>query len=129
MDLSPETVSKSVSFAELSLSPIGPVFNQQRKISYSLKKIKQAVKSAFSHYELIVVNDDSTDNNTLTILKGIALTDQHIRILSYTTNRGKGYTVRQGVLHSYGDAVMFLDCDLDTSPDSIKDSMLKGPAA
>jgi hypothetical protein len=88
MDLSPEMVSKNVLFAELSLLPIGPVFNQQRKISYSLKKIEQAVEPAFSNYEMIAVNDGGTDN-TLTILKGIALTDQHIRILSYTTNRGR----------------------------------------
>ena len=105
---------------EPSISLIVPVFNQQRKVSYSLKKIKQAVESAFSKYELIVVNDGSTDN-TLAILKDIALTNEHIRIISYTPNRGKGYAVKQGVLHSHGDAVMFLDGDLDISPDSIKD--------
>jgi cellulose synthase/poly-beta-1,6-N-acetylglucosamine synthase-like glycosyltransferase len=93
---------------------IVPVFNQQRKISYSIKKIKRAVESAFNTYELIVVNDGSTDN-TLTILRGITLTDEHIRVLSYTPNRGKGYAVRQGVLHSHGDAVIFLDGDLDIS--------------
>jgi dolichol-phosphate mannosyltransferase len=104
----------------LNLSVIIPVFNQQKKITYSIKKIKQAVELWFSNYELIVVNDGSTDN-TLTFLKGIALTDEHIHILSYTPNRGKGYAVRQGVLHSQGDVVMFLDGDLDIAPDSIKD--------
>jgi glycosyltransferase involved in cell wall biosynthesis len=56
----------------------------------------------------------------LTILKGIAMTDEHVRIISYTPNRGKGYAVRQGVLHSHGYAVIFLDGDLDISPDLIK---------
>ena len=97
-----------------------PVFNQARKVSYSVEKIKQAVELAFANYELIVVNDGSTDN-TLTILKDIAMTDEHLHIISYTPNRGKGYAVRQGVLHSQGDVVMFLDGDLDISPDSIKD--------
>ena len=69
---------------------------------------------------MIVVNDNSTDN-TLTLLKGIALTDEHIHVISYTPNRGKGYAVRQGVLNSQGNVVMFLDGDLDISPDSIKD--------
>jgi glycosyltransferase involved in cell wall biosynthesis len=118
--LSLQTVTKNISFSELSLSIIIPVFNQQKKITYSIKKIKQAVELWFSNYELIVVNDGSTDN-TLTFLKGIALTDERIHILSYTTNRGKGYAVRQGVLHSQGDVVMFLDGDLDIAPDSIKD--------
>ena len=111
--------TKSISSQVQSISLIIPVFNQQSKISYSLEKIKQAVESAFSNYEMIVINDGSTDN-TLTILKGLAKTNKHMRTLSYTPNRGKGYAVRQGVLHSHGDAVIFLDCDLDISPDSIK---------
>ena len=45
--------------------------------------------------------------------------------ISYTPNRGKGYAVKQGVLHSHGDVVMFLDGDLDISPDSIKDYVEK----
>jgi dolichyl-phosphate beta-glucosyltransferase len=49
------------------------------------------------------------------------MTDGDIRIISYTPSRGKGYAVRQGVLHSHGDIVKFLDGDLDISPDSIKD--------
>jgi dolichol-phosphate mannosyltransferase len=120
MTLSLETVTKSIPFSELNLSVIIPVFNQQKKITYSIKKIKQAVELWFTNYELIIVNDGSTDN-TLTFLKGIALTDERIHILSYTPNRGKGYAVRQGVLHSRGDVVMFLDGDLDIAPDSIKD--------
>lgn len=113
-------MSKSISFSELNLSIIIPVFNQQEKVRYSLKRIKEAVESCFSNYELIVVNDGSTDN-TLTLLKGIALTDEHIHIISYTPNRGKGYAVREGVLNSHGDVVIFLDGDLDIPPDSIKD--------
>jgi dolichol-phosphate mannosyltransferase len=120
MTFSPETVTKLLSFEESSISLIVPVFNQQRKISYSIKKIKQAVESAFNNYELIVVNDGRTDN-TLTILRCVAPTDEHIRVVSYTPNRGKGYAVRQGVLQSHGDTVMFLDGDLDISPGLIND--------
>ena len=122
MTVSPETigVSKRGSLSESRISLIIPVFNQAAKISYSLEKIKQAVELAFSNYELIVVNDGSTDD-TLTILRDIAMTDQHMHIISYTPNRGKGYAVKQGVLHSHGDAVIFLDGDLDISPDLVKD--------
>jgi glycosyltransferase involved in cell wall biosynthesis len=122
MTLSPEeiVIDKRRSISESTVSLIIPIFNQAAKISYSLKKIKQAVELAFSNYELIVVNDGSTDD-TLTILKGVAMTDEHVHIISYTPNRGKGYAVRQGVLHSHGDAVIFLDGDLDISPDLVKD--------
>ena len=122
MTLSPEkiVVSKRRSVSESRISLIIPIFNQGTKISYSLEKIKQAVELAFSNYELIVVNDGSTDD-TLTILRDIAITDEHVHVISYTPNRGKGYAVRQGVLHSRGDAVIFLDGDLDISPDLVKD--------
>lgn len=120
MTLSPEIVNKTKVSPVTRISVIIPVFNQQKKISYSLDKIKQAVESAFSDYELIVVNDGSTDD-TLSILRTIKLLDPHIRIVSYTPNRGKGYAVKQGVLESLGEVVMFLDGDLDISPDSIKD--------
>jgi dolichol-phosphate mannosyltransferase len=122
MTLPSETivVDKRISPPELTISLIIPVFNQASKISYSLEKIKQAVESAFRNYELIVVNDGSTDN-TSTTLKDIAMKDEHVRVISYTPNRGKGYAVRQGVLHSQGDAVILLDGDLDISPDLIKD--------
>ena len=122
MTLSPGMVvgSKRISFPESRISVIIPIFNQARKITYSLEKIRKAVELAFSNYELIVVNDGSTDN-TLTTLKDIAMTNEHVRVISYTPNRGKGYAVRQGVLHSQGDAVILLDGDLDISPDLIKD--------
>src|SRR5688500_5319159 len=108
----PVVVSDRIYLAEPSVSLIIPIFNQSNKISSSLDKIKQAVELAFSNYELIVVNDGSTDN-TLTSLKHIAMTDEHVHIISYTPNRGKGYAVKQVVLHSHGDAVIFLDGDLD----------------
>ena len=122
MTLSPEkiVVNQHVSLPESRISLIIPIFNQGSKISYSLEKIKQAVESAFSNYELIVVNDGSTDN-TLGILRDIAMKDDHLHVLSYTPNRGKGYAVKKGVLHSHGDAVIFLDGDLDISPHLIKD--------
>jgi dolichol-phosphate mannosyltransferase len=112
---------KYTSLGESKISLIIPVFNQARKVSYSVEKIKQAVELSFANYELIVVNDGSTDN-TLTILKDIAMTnEEQVRVISYTPNRGKGYAVRQGVLHSHGEAVILLDGDLDISPDLIKE--------
>ena len=122
MTLTPEMVrvSKRIPVREARISLIIPIFNQGGKISYSLEKIKQAIELAFTNYELIVVNDGSTDN-TLAILRDIARTDEHVHIISYTPNRGKGYAVKQGVLYSHGDAVIFLDGDLDISPDLIKD--------
>jgi dolichol-phosphate mannosyltransferase len=130
MTLSPELETAPSILPQMArVSVVIPVFNQQSKISFSLKRITEVVESYFQDYELIVVNDGSTDD-TLTVLKRLESTDleRHIRVLSYTPNRGKGYAVRQGILHSRGEVVMFLDGDLDISPDLIKDYVEKvGP--
>jgi dolichol-phosphate mannosyltransferase len=122
MTLSPEMVTstRTDSVLESKLSIIIPVYNQQSKVSYSIQRIKESIESSFSNYELIVSNDGSSDD-TLAVLRDIAEKDEHIRIISYTPNRGKGYAVKQGILHSCGEVVIFLDGDLDISPDSIKE--------
>jgi glycosyltransferase involved in cell wall biosynthesis len=116
--------TKKVAFQIPSISVVIPVFNLQNKISFSLEKIKRAVESAFTNYELIAVNDGSTDK-TLTILRGIENADPHVHVLSYNPNRGKGYAIRQGIKHSQGNAVIFLDGDLNISPELIKDYVEK----
>jgi dolichol-phosphate mannosyltransferase len=65
-------------------------------------------------YEIIVVNDGSKDS-TKSVLEGISAIDATIRLISYSINMGKGYAVRQGVLHSRGKYVMFLDGDGEIS--------------
>ncbi len=65
-------------------------------------------------YEFIVVNDGSKDS-TKAVVEGISSIDQTIRLISYSINMGKGYAVRQGVLHSRGKYVMFLDGDGEIS--------------
>lgn len=121
MTLSPEIEKTELSFLyNAYVSIIIPAYNVQSKIAYSIRRIREAVAPYFKDFEMIVVNDGSTDD-TLTVLNEIASTDQqHLRVLSYSPNRGKGYAVRHGVLHSQGNIVMYLDGDLDISPDWIK---------
>lgn len=122
MTLSPQIEQNEFPYLlNVKVSVIIPVFNHQGKIAYSISRIKEAIEPYFKDYELIVVNDGSTDN-TLRVLEEIAATDeQHLHVLSYTPNRGKGFAVRHGVLHSHGNIVIYLDGDLDISPDLIKD--------
>jgi glycosyltransferase involved in cell wall biosynthesis len=61
--------------------------------------------------EILVVNDGSTDR-TAAIVQELAESHPEVRLLSNPENRGKGFSVRQGVLHAVGDMVMFTDADL-----------------
>jgi dolichyl-phosphate beta-glucosyltransferase len=61
--------------------------------------------------EVLVVNDGSTDR-TAAIVQEFAELHPEVRLLNNPGNRGKGFSVRQGVLHAVGEMVMFTDADL-----------------
>src|SRR2546425_1960417 len=75
-----------------------------------------SLDSGLPWYEIIVVNDGSTDG-TRNIVSRISSFDETIRLISYSINMGKGYAIKQGVLHSRGKYVMFLDGDGEISTD------------
>ena len=62
-------------------------------------------------YEIIVVNDGSTDG-TQQAVEQIASRRSQVRILSYLPNHGKGYAVRYGMLRAHGERILFTDADL-----------------
>lgn len=68
--------------------------------------------------EVIVVDDGSRDR-TLEIIRSMAQTDNRLKPLTNGQNRGKGYTVKHGVLESSGDLVLFTDVDLSTPIDEV----------
>ena len=70
-------------------SIIIPVYNQEKNIPYLLEKIKESLTATMQTYEVIVVNDGSYDN-TLSILINQHKFNPHLRVFSYAENRGKG---------------------------------------
>lgn len=101
-------------------SIIVPVFNEESKISIVLNQIKDIFAEYFQNYEVIVINDGSLDE-TLKVILAEQQSDPHIKILTYATNKGKGYAVRLGVTNSKGDVVVTLDGDLNISPMEIRE--------
>jgi glycosyltransferase involved in cell wall biosynthesis len=101
-----------------TISVIIPVYNEESKISSFLSHVKRVLSETLLDFELIVINDGSTDDTELVILEEEKL-DNRVKVLSYKQNRGKGHAVRLGVLNSKGDVVSFLDGDLDISPSEI----------
>ena len=60
---------------------------------------------------MIVVNDGSTDSTAQQVLD-FARTAPEVRLIENPGNRGKGYSVRNGLLQAQGEIVMFTDADL-----------------
>jgi glycosyltransferase involved in cell wall biosynthesis len=104
--------------AKYLLSVIIPVYNEGSKISSLLARIKDVLNETLLNYELIVINDGSTDNTEQVISEEQKI-DKRVKVLSYKINRGKGHAVKMGILNSNGDVVSFLDGDLDISPSQI----------
>jgi len=102
-----------------TISIIIPVYNEESNISSFLTHIKNILSRTLLDYELIVINDGSTDNTELVLLEEQKL-EERVKVLSYKQNRGKGHAVKTGVLNSKGDVVCFLDGDLDISPSEIR---------
>lgn len=97
--------------SEPFLSIVIPAYNEALRIGSALEKIRHYVESKTFPVELIVVDDGSTDS-TADLLAEAAARYPALRILRNDRNRGKGFTVRRGVLEAQGKFVLFTDADL-----------------
>lgn len=98
------------------ISIIVPVFNEENNIGNTLTSLTNTLQDLPCPYEIIVVNDGSTDGT------GDILTRRDsIRLVSYTSNRGKGYAVKTGIAAARGEFVGFIDGDGEIDPAYLAD--------
>ncbi len=105
----------------MKLSLCIPMYNEEKILSDTIDTVSSYMKKTFeSDYEMIFINDGSKDGS-LAIAEKASKENPDLRVITYEENRGKGYAVRQGVLGSRGDIVIFTDCDLAYGTDVIKE--------
>ena len=104
---------------ECFLSVIIPAYNEGKRLLPTLSKIYAYLSTKDFPYEIIVVDDGSTDN-TLQMVKNFASSDKHIVILTNEQNSGKGFSVRKGMLSARGEYAFFTDADLSTPIEEIE---------
>lgn len=88
-----------------------PAYNEGARIERALTEVLRTLDEKHWNAEVIVVNDGSRDN-TAEIVECFAAVDRRVRLVQNPGNRGKGYSVRNGLLHGGGKIVMFTDADL-----------------
>jgi glycosyltransferase involved in cell wall biosynthesis len=91
------------------VSIVVPAFNEAARIGNSITKIDAFMRRSPSVFELIVVDDGSTDQTAEIVERSKT---PRLRLVQNDGNRGKGYTVRHGVLSASGKYVLFTDADL-----------------
>jgi dolichyl-phosphate beta-glucosyltransferase len=95
------------------LSVIIPAYNEARRITPTLTAIHDYLTAQPFTWEIIVVLDGSQDN-TEQVVTAFAAGKEGIRWIARRENRGKGFTVRQGMLAAQGEVRLFTDADNST---------------
>lgn len=93
------------------LSVVIPAYNEELRIGITLEKVRQYLVTRNFPCELIVVDDGSRDDMP-ELLSEYSARHSATRVLRNEPNRGKGYSVRRGVLEARGEFVLFTDADL-----------------
>jgi dolichyl-phosphate beta-glucosyltransferase len=94
----------------VELSVVIPAYNEAAVIGDTVARVA-AYLQASGHHELIVVDDGSRDA-TASIVEALAEQHSNVRLVRNPGNRGKGYAIRNGVLHARGEYVLYTDADL-----------------
>ncbi len=97
----------------LTYSLVIPAYNEGARLAPTLEKVLGYVARQGCDAEVIVVNDGSRDN-TADIVRRFAQDHPSLRLVENPGNRGKGYSVRNGMLHARGRVVLFADADLSS---------------
>jgi glycosyltransferase involved in cell wall biosynthesis len=97
------------------VSIVIPAYNEARRLPDSIGKVQAYMRTQAYGYELIV-SDDGSGDNTVSLVEAIAAADPHVRVLQ-NPHRGKGATVRAGMLAGRGRYILYSDADFSTPID------------
>jgi len=96
-----------------------PAFNEGACIEAVLGRLDSCFEGSGLRHEVVVVDDGSVDDTRVRAWRYAAL-NGHVRVVGYDRNVGKGFAVKVGFLDAVGDAVVFLDSDLDVDVGQVR---------
>ena len=101
---------------------ICPMYNEGENIAANLRKLAKKMEESGKSWEIVLVNDGSTDNSYAEAMS-VAATEPRIRVITYRENRGRGYALRRGFQAARGHYIATTESDLSYGEDII-DRML-----
>ena len=96
-------------FDKIKLSLLIPAYNEEKIIESTLEKVLKFLSKKKYSWEVIVIDDGSSDQ---TSLKAKKFNNEKVLVVRYEINRGKGGALKEGVYKSRGDYIIFSDADL-----------------
>lgn len=104
--------------AVAELSVVIPSYNEQDNVQVAARRISEILQNNAIDYELIFVNDGSSDDTWQEICT-LAEQDRHICGISFSRNFGKESAIFAGLNYASGDACVLIDCDMQHPPETI----------
>ncbi|MCO7175989.1 glycosyltransferase family 2 protein [Sporolactobacillus kofuensis] len=102
----------------IKYSVVVPVFNEEKVIYESYKRLKTVMDRTYEPYELLFVNDGSKDR-TSEMLNYISEGDTHVKVLEFSRNFGHQIAITAGMDYATGQAIVVIDADLQDPPEMI----------
>lgn len=100
------------------LSILLPLYNEEDNIKLQYDEIVRAVDSLKVTYEILFVDDGSTDRS-FEVLSSIASRDRRVKLIQFRRNFGQTAAMAAGINHSRGEILIFMDSDLQNDPRDI----------
>ena len=103
---------------KITYSIIAPIYNEKDNLAELYRRVKEVLDSTNEPWELILVDDGSTDGSTDGI-RELAQKDDRVRPIIFARNFGHQIAITAGWDYARGDAVVIIDADLQDPPELI----------
>ncbi|MDB5283435.1 MAG: dPM1 [Bacteroidota bacterium] len=106
----------------MKLSLVVPAFNEEKNLDPLYTEIVNALLPLKEEYEIVFVNDGSTDD-TLNVLNGLKAGDKRINVIDLRINSGQSFATMEGFKAAKGEFIVLLDADRQNDPADIPKMM------
>ncbi len=103
----------------MKLSLVVPCFNEEENVQLFFDETQRAFEGIVGNYEIVFVNDGSTDNTRKNLKVIYENNSDKVQVLTFSRNFGKESAIFAGLSHAKGDLVCIIDADLQQRPEVV----------
>ncbi|MFT7644536.1 MAG: glycosyltransferase involved in cell wall biosynthesis [Candidatus Paceibacteria bacterium] len=103
---------------DMKISIVLPIYNEAESIPELMKSIEDALREVTEEYEIIAVNDSSTDATAQVLVKTAEM-QKRLKVINFRTNQGQTSALHAGIENASGEIIIPMDADLENDPKDI----------